>query len=56
MVKVNTDQVEELGVRLGIRSIPTMAVFNAGREVARTAGARPAADIEAFVSNAIASR
>jgi thioredoxin 2 len=56
IVKVNTDEVEELGLRLGIRSIPTMAVFNAGREVARTAGARPAADIEAFVSNAIGSR
>ena len=53
VVKVNTDEVEDLGMRLGIRSIPTMAVFNAGREVARTAGARPAADIEAFVSNAI---
>jgi thioredoxin 2 len=56
VVKVNTDEVEELGVRLGIRSIPTMAVFNAGREVARTAGARPAADIEAFVSNAVGTR
>jgi thioredoxin 2 len=56
VVKVNTDQVEELGIRLGIRSIPTMAVFNAGREVARTAGARPAAEIEAFVANAVASR
>jgi thioredoxin 2 len=56
VVKINTDEVEELGLRLGIRSIPTMAVFNAGREVARTAGARPAADIEAFVSNAIGSR
>jgi thioredoxin 2 len=56
VVKVNTDQIEELGARLGIRSIPTMAVFTGGREVARTAGARPAADIEAFVSNAIAPR
>ena len=56
VVKINTDEVEELGLRLGIRSIPTMAVFNAGREVARTAGARPAAEIEAFVSNAIGSR
>ena len=53
VVKVNTEEVGELGDRLGIRSIPTMAVFNGGREVARTAGARPAADIEAFVSNAI---
>ncbi len=49
IVKVNTDAIPELGERFGIRSIPTMAVFNRGREVGRTTGARPAADIEAFV-------
>ena len=52
VVKVNTDGVPELGQRFGIRSIPTMAVFAEGREAARTAGARPAADIEAFVAQA----
>jgi thioredoxin 2 len=52
VVKVNTDALADLGQRFGIRSIPTLAVFAAGREVARTAGARPAADIEAFVENA----
>jgi thioredoxin 2 len=55
VVKVNTDEIQELGERLGIRSIPTMAVFSGGREVARTAGARPAAEIEAFVENAVRS-
>ena len=54
VLKVNTDAIPELGARFGIRSIPTMAVFNRGREVARTAGARPAADIEAFVQQALA--
>jgi thioredoxin 2 len=49
VVKVNTDAIPELGDRFSIRSIPTMAVFAGGREVARTAGARPAAQIEAFV-------
>jgi thioredoxin 2 len=53
IVKVNTDEVDGVGERLGIRSIPTMAVFSGGREVARTAGARPASDIEAFVTNAL---
>jgi thioredoxin 2 len=53
VVKVNTDAVAGVGERLGIRSIPTMAVFSNGREVARTSGARPAADIEAFVTNAL---
>ena len=52
VVKVNTDALPELGERFNIRSIPTMAVFAGGREVARTAGARPAADIEQFVSKA----
>jgi thioredoxin 2 len=53
VVKVNTDVLTDLGDRFGIRSIPTLAVFSGGREVARTAGARPAADIEAFVNGAV---
>ena len=53
VVKVNTDEIPELGDRFGIRSIPTMAVFSNGREAARTSGARPAADIEAFVRQAV---
>ena len=52
VVKVNTDALADLGQRFGIRSIPTLAVFAGGREVARTAGARPAHDIEAFIQNA----
>jgi thioredoxin 2 len=53
VAKVNTDAVPEVGGRFRIQSIPTMAVFAAGREVARTSGARPAADIEAFVGQAL---
>jgi len=53
VVKVNTDALPELGDRFTIRSIPTMAVFADGREVGRTAGARPAADIEAFIKQAV---
>jgi thioredoxin 2 len=52
VVKVNTDAVPELGERYRIRSIPTMAVFAGGKEVARTTGARPAAQIEEFVRQA----
>jgi thioredoxin 2 len=53
VVKVNTDAVPELGERFRIRSIPTMAVFEGGREVGRSSGARPAADIEAFVRQSV---
>ena len=52
VIKVNTDALADLGERFRIRSIPTMAVFAGGREVARTSGARPAEDIEAFVEKA----
>jgi thioredoxin 2 len=56
VVKVNTDAVAELGDRFGIRSIPTLAVFADGRELARTAGARPADEIERFVAEATGAR
>src|SRR5690349_14149247 len=56
ILKVNTDAIPELGERFGIRSIPTMAVFEGGKERARTAGARPAAEIEAFIQSSLARR
>jgi len=55
VVKVNTDALPDLGERFRIQSIPTMAVFARGREIARTTGARPAADIEAFIEQATAA-
>jgi thioredoxin 2 len=45
LVKVNTDEAKNLGARLQIRSIPTLALFAKGREVARQPGAMGAADI-----------
>jgi thioredoxin 2 len=55
VVKVNTDELSDLGQRFNIRSIPTLAVFAGGREVARESGARPAAEIEAFIARARAA-
>ena len=45
LAKVNTEEVQALGARFNIRSIPTLALFVGGREVARQAGAMGAADI-----------
>jgi thioredoxin 2 len=53
VVKVNTDELNDLGQRFNIRSIPTLAVFHGGREVGRISGARPASDIEKFVEQSI---
>ncbi len=52
VVKLNTDAVQEVAARLGIKSIPTLAVFAGGREAARTAGAMGADQIEAFIQQA----
>ncbi len=45
LARVNTDEAKSLGARLNIRSIPTLALFMNGREVARQPGAMGAADI-----------
>lgn len=52
VTKVDTDAVPDLSARLGIRSIPTLAVYDGGTQVARTAGAMSADQIEAFVRDA----
>ncbi|NMM10317.1 MAG: thioredoxin TrxC [Polaromonas sp.] len=45
VAKVNTEEAKSLGAKFNIRSIPTLALFIGGREVARQAGAMGAADI-----------
>jgi thioredoxin 2 len=45
LAKVNTEVEQMLGAHFGIRSIPTLALFQVGRELARQPGAMGAADI-----------
>lgn len=52
--KVNTEDLPMLAQQFGISSIPLLVVFAGGREVSRSAGARPAAGIKALVSQATA--
>jgi thioredoxin 2 len=47
--KLNTDAEPHLATQFGIRSIPTLALFKAGREVARQSGAMSKADIIRWV-------
>jgi len=51
LAKVNTDEAQSLGARHRIRSIPTLALFVGGREVARQPGAMGAADIVRWVGS-----
>ncbi len=53
LAKINTEGAQALGARLGIRSIPTLALFRGGAEVARTAGAMDTRGILAWVQQVI---
>ena len=44
-IKVDSDAAPQASARLNIRSIPTLALFVGGKEVARQAGAMAAGDI-----------
>ena len=49
LMKLNTEDHPQISARAGIRGIPALILYRNGREVARLAGARPAAEIEDFV-------
>lgn len=49
LAKVNTEEAPGLAARYQIRSIPTLALFSGGREVARQAGAMGQGDIVRWV-------
>lgn len=53
VAKVNTEALPDLAGRFGIRGIPTLALFKAGREITRQAGAMPAPAILQFLQPAI---
>ena len=53
LLKVDTERSQDLSAQFNIRSIPTLALFRGGREVARQAGAMDAARLVAWVESQI---
>lgn len=49
LAKVNTEEEQALAGQYNIRSIPTLALFQNGKEIARQAGAMSTADIVSWV-------
>lgn len=49
VVKVNTDDEQDIAEQFDITSIPTMIFFINGEEVARTLGAQPKDNFEAII-------
>ena len=55
LAKVNTEEAQSLAARFNIRSIPTLALFWRGREIARQPGAMGQADIVRWTRAALAN-
>ena len=53
LAKVDTEAEQALGAQYGIRSIPTLALFKGGKEIARQAGAMGSNDILRWVQNCL---
>ena len=51
LAKLNTEEAQALAARYNIRSIPTLALFKGGREVARQAGAMDVGGIVAWAKS-----
>jgi thioredoxin 2 len=51
LVKVNSDLAPNLTRRLGIRGIPTLILFDHGREVARVTGAMGAPELRGWLQD-----
>jgi thioredoxin 1 len=50
VVKLNTDEDQEVAIKYGVGSIPTLMVFKNGEMVERVIGNRPKAELAAMVS------
>jgi thioredoxin 2 len=53
LAKLNTEQEQHIAAQFGIRSIPTLAIFKGGREIARQAGALDLSSIIRWVNDYI---
>jgi thioredoxin 1 len=53
VVKLNTDEEQEITIKYGVGSIPTLMVFKNGEMVERVMGNRPKAELAQLVSKHI---
>jgi thioredoxin 2 len=54
LIKLNSDNEQQIAGRLGIRGIPTMLLMKHGKEIGRISGAMPANQIVAWTKQQLA--
>lgn len=53
LAKLNTEEEQQLAARYNIRSIPTLAIFRNGREIARQSGALDLASLKRWIQSSL---
>ena len=54
VAKVNVDENQEIAMKYGVQSIPSLILFKGGKEVARTIGAAPKEAYIKFIESSLA--
>ena len=54
VAKVNVDENQEIAMKYSIRSIPSLLLFKAGKEIGRTIGAAPKETYIKFIESTLA--
>ena len=53
VTKLNVDENQEIAMKYGVQSIPSLILFKGGKEVARTIGAAPKETYMKFIDNSL---
>jgi thioredoxin 1 len=53
VTKLNVDENQEIAMKCGVQSIPSLILFKGGKEVARTIGAAPKETYMKFIDNSL---
>jgi thioredoxin 1 len=53
--KLNVDENQEIAMKYGIKSIPSLVLFNEGQEIGRTVGAAPKETYQRFIERSLTS-
>lgn len=54
VAKLNVDENQEIAIKYGVRSIPSLILFKAGKEVGRTVGSATKESYVRFIENTLA--
>ncbi len=54
VAKLNVDENQEIAMKYGVQSIPSLILFKRGKEIGRTIGAAPKESYIKFIENTLA--